>query len=69
MGWRETVRVALRALSRNALRSVLTALGMVIGVSAVIAMVAIGDGAKAQVEAAFAAMGSNMLVIPPGSGS
>jgi len=67
MGWLETFRVALRALLRNKLRSALTTLGMVIGVSAVIAMVAIGDGAKAQVEQAFAAMGSNMLVVLPGS--
>ncbi|HEY6105022.1 MAG TPA: ABC transporter permease, partial [Anaeromyxobacteraceae bacterium] len=60
-------RVALRALARNKMRSFLTALGVVIGVSAVIAMVAIGDGAKARVEQTFAAMGSNMLMILPGS--
>jgi putative ABC transport system permease protein len=59
--------VALRALVRNKMRSFLTTLGVVIGVSAVIAMVAIGDGAKARVEAAFAAMGSNMLIVLPGS--
>jgi putative ABC transport system permease protein len=51
------------------MRSFLTTLGMVIGVSAVIAMVAIGDGARARVEQAFAAMGSNMLVVLPGSSS
>jgi putative ABC transport system permease protein len=67
MRWLQTFRVALRALRRNKMRSFLTTLGMVIGVSAVIAMVAIGDGAKARVEQAFAAMGSNMLVILPGS--
>jgi len=49
------------------MRSFLTTLGMVIGVSAVIAMVAIGDGARAQVDQAFAAMGSNMLVVLSGS--
>jgi putative ABC transport system permease protein len=65
----QTLRVALRALTRNKMRSFLTTLGVVIGVSAVIAMVAIGDGAKARVEAAFAAMGSNMLIILPGSSS
>jgi putative ABC transport system permease protein len=69
MNWLQTFRVALRALSRNKLRSVLTTLGMVIGVSAVIAMVAIGDGAKARVEETFAAMGSNMLILLPGSSS
>jgi len=65
----ETLRVALRALGRNKLRSLLTVLGIVIGVGAVIAMVAIGDGAKARVEEGFAAMGSNMLVVLPGTAS
>ncbi|HEX4353167.1 MAG TPA: ABC transporter permease, partial [Polyangiales bacterium] len=63
----QTFRVALRALLRNKLRSFLTALGIVIGVGAVIAMVAIGEGAKARVEAAFASMGANLLVIMSGS--
>lgn len=63
----QTLRVAMRALLRNKLRSFLTALGIVIGVSAVIAMVAIGEGAKARVEQAFSSMGSNLLVIMSGS--
>jgi len=67
MSWLMTFRVALRALGRNKMRSFLTTLGIVIGVGAVIAMVAIGDGAKARVEQAFASMGSNMLVILPGT--
>jgi putative ABC transport system permease protein len=67
MSFLQVLRVALRALARNKMRSFLTTLGMVIGVSAVIAMVAIGDGAKARVQEAFAAMGSNMLIILPGS--
>jgi putative ABC transport system permease protein len=62
-----TFRVAIRALMRNKMRSFLTTLGIIIGVSAVIAMVAIGEGAKAQVEQAFAAMGSNLLIVLPGS--
>ena len=62
----QTLRVAIRALLRNKLRSFLTTLGIIIGVSAVIAMVAIGEGAKAQVEASFASMGSNLLVVHPG---
>jgi putative ABC transport system permease protein len=49
------------------MRSFLTTLGIIIGVSAVIAMVAIGEGAKASVEASFASMGTNMLVVLPGS--
>ncbi len=67
MSWFMTLRVALRALGRNKLRSVLTGLGVVIGVAAVIAMVAIGDGAKARVEQTFASIGSNMLIILNGS--
>ncbi len=64
-----TLRVALRAILRNKLRAFLTTLGIVIGVGAVIAMMAIGAGAKAQVEQAFAAMGTNVLIILPGSTS
>jgi putative ABC transport system permease protein len=63
----QTSRVATRALLRNKMRSFLTTLGIIIGVGAVIAMVAIGEGAKAQVEATFNAMGTNLLVILPGS--
>jgi len=62
-----TLRIAARALWRNGMRSFLTALGIIIGVAAVIAMMAIGAGAKAQVEQAFAAMGTNMLIVLPGS--
>ena len=67
MGPFQTLRLALTALLRNKLRSFLTALGIIIGVGAVIAMVAIGEGAKSQVEAAFAAMGTNLLIVMPGS--
>jgi len=62
-----TLKVALRALRRNALRSVLTALGIIIGVAAVIAMVAIGNGAKAQVEASIASLGQNIITVFPGN--
>jgi putative ABC transport system permease protein len=65
----QVFRVALRALLRNKMRSFLTMLGVIIGVAAVIAMVAIGEGAKARVEAAFAAMGTNLLILMPGSTS
>jgi putative ABC transport system permease protein len=63
----QVFRVALRALMRNKLRSFLTTLGIVIGVGAVIAMVAIGEGAKARVEESFNSVGSNLLVIMSGS--
>ena len=69
MNFLQTLRVALRAIFRNKLRAFLTTLGIVIGVAAVIAMMAIGAGAKAQVEQAFAAMGTNLLIIQPGSSS
>jgi putative ABC transport system permease protein len=62
-------KVAGRALLRNKLRSFLTALGVVIGVAAVIAMVAIGEGARRRVEATFEAMGTNLLILVPGSAS
>src|SRR5499425_860864 len=62
-----TVRIALRALRRNTLRSLLTILGIIIGVAAVIAMVSIGQGASVAVQEQIARMGNNMLVILPGS--
>jgi putative ABC transport system permease protein len=63
----ETIRVATRALLRNKLRSFLTALGIIIGVAAVIAMVAIGEGARARVEQAFTSMGTNVLIVTSGA--
>jgi len=65
----QTLRVSVRALMRNKMRSFLTTLGIIIGVAAVIAMVAIGEGAKKKVEDAFTAMGSNLLIVMPGSTS
>ncbi len=63
------LRVALRALVRNKMRAGLTTLGVVIGVGAVVAMVAIGEGAKAQVQKAFESMGTDLIVVLPGSQS
>src|ERR1044071_8094327 len=60
-------RIALRALARNKLRSFLTMLGIIIGVGAVIAMVAIGEGAKKRVQEQIASLGTNLLVILPGT--
>jgi putative ABC transport system permease protein len=62
-----TINVAFRALRRNKLRSALTALGIIIGVAAVIAMVGIGNGAKAQVEAQIAGLGQNIILVFSGS--
>ena len=61
------LKVAFRALRRNKLRTVLTMLGIIIGVGAVIAMVALGRGAKAQVEARIAALGQNVIMVFSGS--
>ena len=63
----ELVRVAFDALRVNMLRSVLTMLGIVIGVSAVIAMVTVGAGARAEVDRQMQALGSNLLMIRSGS--
>ncbi len=62
----ETVKLALRAISRNLLRSFLTVLGVVIGVAAVIAMVTIGNGTTAQVTAEISKLGTNLLFVRPG---
>ena len=62
-----TFNIAFRALRRNKMRSVLTALGIIIGVAAVIAMVGIGNGAKAQVEAQIASLGQNVIQVYSGS--
>ena len=62
-----TTVIALRALRRNKLRSALTALGIIIGVGAFIAMVSIGNGAKSQVEAQVASLGRNVVTVFPGS--
>ncbi|EPE98702.1 ABC transporter permease [Rhizobium grahamii] len=62
----ETLKLALRAISRNMLRSFLTVLGVVIGVAAVIALVTIGNGTTAQVSAELSRLGTNMLFARPG---
>ncbi|MBI2365278.1 MAG: ABC transporter permease [Deltaproteobacteria bacterium] len=67
MNWLMTLRIALRALGRNKLRSFLTMLGIIIGVGAVIAMVAIGEGAKATIRSQIASLGTNVLVVLPGT--
>ncbi len=63
----EATKTALRALRANVFRSVLTLLGIVIGVASVIAMLAIGDGAKQAVIDRISAMGSNLLLVRPGA--
>jgi len=67
MNPREIIRVALRALARNKLRTVLTMLGIIIGVGAVICTVAIGQGASEQVEQQIASLGTNVIMVFAGS--
>jgi len=65
--WLMTLRIALKALARNKMRAFLTMLGIIIGVGAVIAMVAIGEGAKSTIRAQIASLGTNVLIIMPGT--
>ena len=62
-----TIYVALRALRRNKMRSILTALGIIIGVGAVIVMVSIGDGSQSVIEAQIASLGQNIILVYAGS--
>ena len=64
----ETVKLAIQAIFRNALRSILTVLGIVIGVAAVIAMVTVGQGSSDQVTADVEKLGTNVLMVLPGAG-
>ena len=67
MRFLEIFRIAFDALLRNKMRSLLTMLGIIIGVGAVIAMVAIGQGAQASVDAQISSLGTNVLLIFPGT--
>jgi len=67
MRFAEAFRVALDALRANRLRSILTMLGVIIGVAAVVILVAIGSGAKAEVEKQVEGLGSNLILVVPGS--
>ena len=65
--FRESIRIALEGLQSNKLRSILTMLGIIIGVGAVIAMVSIGLGVQQKVQSSIASLGSNLLIVMPGS--
>ncbi len=67
MTFLDSLAVSLKALRVNALRSVLTTLGIIIGVSAVIVMVSVGAGAEAQVERLISSLGSNLIIVLPGA--
>ncbi|HWR45399.1 ABC transporter permease [Sporomusa sp.] len=68
MFW-ESVKIALDALVSNKLRSILTMLGIIIGVGAVIAMVSIGMGVRDKVQTSIASLGSNLIIVTPGAAS
>jgi len=67
MSWIATLQLALRALNRNKARALLTALGVIIGVASVIAMVAVGEGARQRVASQLEGMGTNNLMLRPGT--
>lgn len=68
MRFANLLKIALRALNNNKLRCFLTMLGIIIGVASVITMLAIGQGSKDSIKAQISEMGSNMIMIHPGSG-
>src|SRR5437764_14443194 len=61
------IRIAFKALGRNKLRTALTMLGMIIGVSAVITMVALGSGAQASIDAQIQSAGTNTIIVMAGN--
>lgn len=67
MNYQNLFKIAIRAIAANKMRSFPTALGIIIGIAAVITMLAIGQGSKASIKANIAEMGSNMIMISPGA--
>ena len=67
VNWRETLRTGLEAVRSHRLRSALTMLGILIGIAAVILTVGLGEGAPAQIQAQINSLGTNLLIITPGS--
>ncbi|ABA87627.1 ABC transporter, membrane protein [Syntrophotalea carbinolica DSM 2380] len=67
MKWQKLVAVALRSLTRNRMRSLLTMLGIIIGVGSVIALVALGEGSQADIAAEIDSMGTNLIIVVPES--
>jgi len=67
MKWRSLIIAALRSIARNKMRSLLTMLGVIIGVGAVIALMALGRGSQADIQTQIAGLGTNLLIIHPTS--
>ena len=66
MNWANLFKISLKALANNKMRAFLTMLGIIIGVAAVITMIALGQGAKQNIQSEISGMGSNMIMIHPG---
>jgi putative ABC transport system permease protein len=69
MKWKNLIKVAFKSIMKNRMRSLLTMLGIIIGVGAVIALVSIGQGTQAEVESQINSLGSNLIMIMPGTSS
>jgi putative ABC transport system permease protein len=67
MKWRKLISVALKSIARNKMRSLLTMLGIIIGVGSVITLVALGEGSQKDIEGRVASLGTNLLMVRPGS--
>ena len=67
MRWKNLIKVAFRSILKNRMRSFLTMLGIIIGVGAVIVMVAIGEGAQERIKNQISSLGSNLLMVRSGS--
>src|SRR5262249_11714961 len=67
VNWWETIRTGLQAVRTHRLRSGLTVLGILIGIAAVVLSVGLGEGASSSVKSQIAALGSNLLIVSPGS--
>ena len=67
MKWTKLIKVAVKSIMKNRMRSSLTILGIVIGVGAVIAMVSVGQGASADIQGQISSLGSDLIIIMPGA--
>ena len=67
MQWNKLIRLALQSISRNPMRSLLTMLGIIIGVGSVICLVALGQGSQKDIEGQVASLGTNLIIVLPGS--
>ncbi len=67
MKWNRIQKIALQSIMKNKMRSILTSLGIIIGVCSVIVMVAVGQGSQAQIEKQINSLGTNLLMVFPGS--